>query len=194
MKRLMMLAIVACAAVSVNASNMKWGLLSGTLDTTKVDKGTAYLCYYTGSTADWATSLAALSVYSESTITDTMGMQIVKIAEDATTASANNATFAYDGVSSTKKISETHYITPASFGAGDSTAGSFYYVVIDDGGKDIAYTTTAKSATINTGTGMSSQTVASSKFAYATASVPEPTSGILLLLGMAGLALKRKRA
>ena len=30
--------------------------------------------------------------------------------------------------------------------------------------------------------------------AWAAASVPEPTSGLLLLLGMAGLALKRKRA
>lgn len=194
MKKLMMLAIAACAAVSVNASNLKWGLLSGTLDTTKVDKGTAYLCYYTGSTADWATSLAALSVYSESTITDTMGMQIVKIAEDATTPSANNATFAYDGVSATKKISAQQYITPASYADGTVASGSFYYVVIDDGGKDIAYTTTAKTGTINTGTGTASMTVASSKFAYATASVPEPTSGILLLLGMAGLALKRKRA
>lgn len=29
---------------------------------------------------------------------------------------------------------------------------------------------------------------------YTTASVPEPTSGLLLLLGMAGLALRRKRA
>ena len=29
---------------------------------------------------------------------------------------------------------------------------------------------------------------------YITASVPEPTSGLLMLLGMAGLALKRKRA
>ena len=29
---------------------------------------------------------------------------------------------------------------------------------------------------------------------YGTAAVPEPTSGLLLLLGMAGLALKRKRA
>lgn len=30
--------------------------------------------------------------------------------------------------------------------------------------------------------------------AWSTAAVPEPTSGLLLILGMAGLALKRKRA
>ena len=30
--------------------------------------------------------------------------------------------------------------------------------------------------------------------AWSTAAVPEPTSGLLILLGMAGLALKRKRA
>ena len=29
---------------------------------------------------------------------------------------------------------------------------------------------------------------------WATASVPEPTSGLLMLLGMAGLALRRRRA
>ena len=30
--------------------------------------------------------------------------------------------------------------------------------------------------------------------AWSTAAVPEPTSGLLLLIGMAGLALRRKRA
>ncbi len=37
-------------------------------------------------------------------------------------------------------------------------------------------------------------TAAGGSLAWSTASVPEPTSGLLLLLGMAGLALKRKRA
>ena len=47
--------------------------------------------------------------------------------------------------------------------------------------------------------GLSNNTWAGASFTYAsggnfTAAVPEPTSGLLLLLGMAGLALKRKRA
>jgi len=48
--------------------------------------------------------------------------------------------------------------------------------------------------------GLSANTWFGDKFTYAsggnftTAAVPEPTSGLLLLLGMAGLALKRKRA
>ena len=37
-------------------------------------------------------------------------------------------------------------------------------------------------------------TASDGSLAWSTASVPEPTSGLLLLLGMAGLALKRKRA
>ncbi len=46
--------------------------------------------------------------------------------------------------------------------------------------------------------GLSDNTWAGATFAYATGgnftAVPEPTSGLLLLLGVAGLALKRKRA
>ena len=86
-----------------------------------------------------------------------------------------------------------------------TAAGTTYYaqlVITDDKGNTItsekAQFTTDSSATygaINFTNG--------SKFASATpkinyeggwAAAPEPTSGLLLLLGMAGLALKRKRA
>ena len=188
--------VVAFAACICHASKFTWGLQSGTLNTEKVDAGTAYLCYYTGSTANWATELAKLTAYDATTITGTMGMQLVKVADsaDPTKTTGNNATFAYNGVSTTKKVNNTDFISPASFSDGSTSSGSFYYVVIDDGGKDIAYTTVAQTATINVGTGASTKLVTTSKFSYAAASVPEPTSAMLLLLGVAGLALRRHRA
>lgn len=53
-------------------------------------------------------------------------------------------------------------------------------------------TTASKAAVTEWTTGSTS--VATAGGWYTAAAVPEPTSGLLLLLGMAGLALKRKRA
>ena len=77
------------------------------------------------------------------------------------------------------------------------TSGETYtfYLVLTDGDK--ALTSASKSAlALETGAGslafgsMKTATQNTSNWA----AVPEPTSGLLLLLGMAGLALKRKRA
>ena len=77
-------------------------------------------------------------------------------------------------------------------------AGSYYdfYIVIEDSGK--TFTSSPKSNIVMQPTGtatvafgnMTTQTQAAGNWQ----SVPEPTSGLLFLLGMAGLALKRKVA
>ena len=80
-----------------------------------------------------------------------------------------------------------------------TTVGQYYdfYFVIEDGGK------TFTSATVNATTqatstqpigfgNMATQTQNASN--WAGSAVPEPTSGLLMLLGLAGLALKRKRS
>jgi len=74
------------------------------------------------------------------------------------------------------------------------TAYNFYFI-IEDSGKQ--FNSAVKSAT---GADVGSTSIAFANQASATqaagnwAAVPEPTSGLLLILGMAGLALKRKRA
>lgn len=85
-------------------------------------------------------------------------------------------------------------------GAAVSTPYYAQMVITDKNGNTItsgkaAFTTSGSSTySINFGTG-SKFAEETSKFAGSTwQAAPEPTSGLLLLLGMAGLALKRKRA
>ena len=99
-------------------------------------------------------------------------------------------------------------VTASSAGAVDATtfsndslaSGNNYnfFFVIEDGDYTFTSATKANVAALETQT----QTVSFGNMATATqtasnwvsSSVPEPTSGLLMLLGMAGLALRRRRA
>jgi len=80
--------------------------------------------------------------------------------------------------------------------------GRQYYMVLtyNDGTKDYTYTSSAVASS-----GLSSTSLGTVSFTFTdtikasgtdgwVASVPEPTSGLLMLLGFAGLALRRRRA
>ena len=76
-----------------------------------------------------------------------------------------------------------------------------FYAVIVNSGKDAFFMTTSKNATVSGGTDNTGLTFGSQKNAtmvtggaWTSTAAPEPTSGLLLLLGVAGLALKRKIA
>ena len=92
----------------------------------------------------------------------------------------------------------TGTISNKAFEWADAVADSAYnfYYVIEDSGK--VFTSAAKEniiaqASAAASIGFGNQTSATQNASNWTA-VPEPTSGLLVLLGMAGLALKRKRA
>ena len=181
MKKLIGILAIASCAVTAGASTVNWGLASGeTLDAAKVDGGTAYLMYSIG-TVDFS-KFAKMDKF-DATSLATVGL-------DTTIGS-----FAY----SATKVSDSVSVTPTGTKTSANTnigggAKSMYIVIIDNDGKDIAYTATAVSVNVQNSTMSVQATKPASGFTYATASVPEPTSGLLLLLGMAGLALKRKRA
>ena len=80
---------------------------------------------------------------------------------------------------------------------GDSKTGNYsvFVVAISEDGQNLAVANAAKTLNIrNVATPANATYVASNFTTYTASSVPEPTSGLLLLLGVAGMALRRRRA
>ena len=118
---------------------------------------------------------------------------------------------------STKTLADAILVTTAAITSGainktfdwtDATVGTTYnfYMVVADGAKtfnsSVSDPTVIKSgAAVETGTtkvlfaNMTTATLTNAASNWKGSSpVPEPTSGMLMLLGMAGLALRRRRA
>lgn len=80
----------------------------------------------------------------------------------------------------------------------EGTDYSWYAVVVSDDKYFVSSAATTSTAVADTATPASKTFASKSEMATAsnwkTMAVPEPTSGLLMLLGLAGLALKRKRA
>ncbi len=170
MKKIMILAAVVAMAFASQAASFKWtGANIYSSDATTKYTGTASIYAYL-STATVADSVKVTDVY-------VIGGTIKSDAEGTATGYTYNW--------------------------GDAVGNSTYqfYMVIEDGGKTFDSSASDPSV-IKSGLAAATATtsVIFGNMASATqatgnwAAVPEPTSGLLLLLGMAGLALKRKRA
>ena len=178
MKKLMIAVAIVCAAAMSQAASISWAAASvnyvtkdGTVQTAATaDKGKFVLCLLEG--GDWSKA----TVVNEGTVAYGTG----KSGGYARASGSYNFTYGAEGA-------------PVN--------GSIFGVMFQDeegnlsklqtvGGADIDPTFTISGMTVNTWTG-------SHEFAtvnYTVASVPEPTSGLLLLLGVAGMALRRRRA
>ena len=172
MKKLIVAATIVCVTAVTQAAAVAWSL-TGVTDSPANAAAAGWVAYFMdGSTYNTFTSTAAnqLGAYCAANYTYT-----------ETTASGRTGV----GVSATS----------GTYSAGDSVSG---YIVLFDAAD-------ATEAKYYAATASSTKTVPASgnlKFNYDLAAatsgwqataVPEPTSGLLMLLGMAGLALKRKR-
>lgn len=175
MKKLVAFAAVALCAVLANASTVTWGAASASaVDSSKIATGTMYLAYASG-TVDF-TAFDNQTAFSSATLTAAGFTKIID-------------TFSYSSTTYSKK---NNAITPTATGLSGSV--SAYAILIEEGeGADyLAYSSSPVSFSVAAAVGMN-QNKTVSAFTYVQ-TVPEPTSGLLMLLGMAGLALRRRRA
>lgn len=180
MKKLMIIAAVVMAVVGAKAAAVDWSA-SAVLD----PWATAEAGKNTGANG-WLGYMVLSSDYS-------------KVVADL--ADGNTASLLASAVGPVKQSSNKGAFA-ASAASGTVAAGekSFYLIVLNnsDASKATHYYTSAEvskevDASLDTLVTFGSQSAASKNVDNWTAMAPEPTSGLLLLIGVAGLALRRRR-
>ena len=198
MKKLMIAAAIVCVAAISQAASVTWGVSGMVLPGTN------------GAYADGAAGLAKI----------TMSVYLITGDDAATTfagLTADNIYSTYNGKTAdyTGKTSMGNKTFEASgYESGDNVYAAILFTYTDDKGKQW-YVANKAQATIAESLGVAQDAEIkglNTKFGGTTdavnfggdfgtaingwtaVAVPEPTSGLLLLLGVAGLALKRKRA
>ena len=181
MKKLIIVGAVALMAVCSNAAQFSWGVTA----IGKTPDGTA-------AKAGWVSYIMDASTYSTF-----VGLSADKVAAYVVANNIGTATdTAYHGINATVKTTKSDY------GAGDTADA--YLVMFDNASAAAAnyyaYTATKSGSIPDNGAdqplsyGSFSTAMSDAKSSGGWQSIPEPTSGLLMLLGMAGLALRRRRA
>ena len=188
MKKLMIMAFAAVSAVAVHAATVSWTITNVAYDST-ASTGTAYVFFVAGATAD-TSWVSALDGQTGATIASAVAAHTAVISY-----TPNNAgTYSYTtGQGFTLK-------TNTELGLTGNTQYTAYAVIFNTeeiaNGSHFMVTGTRTATTYedSSSSNRSFQIGSQSSATWYTAAIPEPTSGMLLLIGMAGLALKRKRA
>ena len=175
MKKLLIIAVASVLGIAANAATVKWQV-------TNVQSSPDV-----AAAAGWAVQIFASTV-----------------AYDYDKASTGDIAAAFSGTTVASGTSFRATGTVAD-GQANGTTVSYYMVIYDNatiadaqnyivsGVKDLTTNAAGSDVTLSFGS-MAGTTSANMFLSSSWTAVPEPTSGLLMLLGMAGLALLRRRA
>jgi len=187
MKKLIIASIAAAVGLAVNAATVDWQVwvTGATKVANAYDGYTAYLV----NAAAWDAATISAATFSDSSI----------VLDSATfNAGSGKSTYTYKTLNSTD-VAAGRPVNISTLGEGSTI--DVYYVLLNTNKNPGEYYTISDTLTGRAETGEelfgSNTSIAQSSLATGwtqVGAVPEPTSGLLMLLGMAGLALRRKRA
>ena len=194
MKKLLIACVAVAMAAVVQAASVSWtitNVYSPSDSTSKVASGSMSAWLFVTANSTDVTSVKTTTMAAVQAVLE--GGDLTGLSSLAAAHGNNNADGAFTGVSA----------LPTTFSSGSLTA---FAVVVDS--TDLATaqnyflasggaekTVTFSSATGTKALAFGSQaSITQAAGGWTSTSVPEPTSGLLMLLGMAGLALRRKRA
>ena len=182
MKKLMFMLTAVAMAVGAQAASVNWNVLVAGQGATWSGND-AYVMAFDG--ADYAAVVNLLTVDGSDKMATDLGAYALKNGSTTQFAISNNR-----GSAKASGASE-----------GVTTDGTMFWVVFTDGsmdaGKAIQWTAATDISAYDFEAGSPAPgTFGVNSFANSgtIAGVPEPTSGLLMLVGLAGLALRRKRA
>ena len=177
MKKIIIAVALIVTTVCSQATTVRWGI-TGSIDTTKFASGTAYLIC---------------------TDVDANGIAFTTFAADSAAQSWYKSNSSNLGTAALRSGEVKNGALSASEVI-ESPVGnkSYWLVVVNSAETYLSVSKSVKDINIQTGTNaMNAKWTGSSQMAtysLSSSSIPEPTSAMLMLLGFAGLALKRKRA
>lgn len=175
MKKIMIAFVAMAMATAASASTFNWGITTA-LDTEKFASGKIYL-FAGNSIADLTDFASKTSQFTIDNVKAALGGELANL------TTAPNTIDLVNGIGTSTGNTVTA-----------PTGNNYLYVVaIADGGADIAVATSIKTVNIRSAATPSFANYTAADFKTYSA-VPEPTSGLLLLLGVAGMALRRRRA
>lgn len=186
MKKLLIMAIAAVSAVALHAATVSWTITNVKYGNT-ASAGTAYVFFVAAASAD-TSWVSALDGKSASDITSAVASHGAAISYTPGTAGTYSYTTAQGFTLKTN----------SQLGLTGNTQYTAYAVIFDTeeiaAGSHFMVTGTRTSTTYDdTSSANRSFQIGSQASATWYTAVPEPTSGLLMLLGMAGLALRRKQ-
>lgn len=170
MKKLMLIAAIAIASTASFGAQFTWGLTTTKAGGAGYDGASVYMILAADYDSSKQMSLADITSKAKSSGTLTIGSM--------------------QGTTGVIKVNDSWVEAGTDY--------TWYAIVVSDDKYYVSSSATTSTAVADTATPANKTFASKAELQTAsnwhTMAVPEPTSGLLMLLGLAGLALKRKRA